>query len=219
MQVHGAMLALHTERPVKIVYSREESFVGHVHRHPAKIWMEHRATREGKLVCVRMRILLDGGARPNDAIPDWGGTALIIASTMGKTNVVQVLLDITANRLHHFHLRVAGNGAGTASKAGAVAGLLGVFRLAVKSYTLATRAPRWAGWPAVYAGGRDCEDEQSVITRISSLYRLPPANFVGAGHLGKFRPVEYRIGHHSVQRLRLRGCSGLSESCGQNNFM
>jgi CO/xanthine dehydrogenase Mo-binding subunit len=62
MQVHGAMLALHTDRPVKMIYSREESFVGHVHRHPAKIWMEHRATREGKLVCVRARILLDGGA-------------------------------------------------------------------------------------------------------------------------------------------------------------
>jgi CO/xanthine dehydrogenase Mo-binding subunit len=62
MQVHGAMLALHTNRPVKIVYTREESFVGHVHRHPAKIWMEHRATRAGRLVCVHARILLDGGA-------------------------------------------------------------------------------------------------------------------------------------------------------------
>ena len=62
MQVHGALLALHTNRPVKIVYSREESFVGHVHRHPAKIWAEHRATKAGKLVCVRVRILLDGGA-------------------------------------------------------------------------------------------------------------------------------------------------------------
>jgi CO/xanthine dehydrogenase Mo-binding subunit len=62
MQIHGAMLALHTGRPVKIVYSREESFVGHIHRHPARIWAEHRATRDGRLVCVRMRILLDGGA-------------------------------------------------------------------------------------------------------------------------------------------------------------
>jgi CO/xanthine dehydrogenase Mo-binding subunit len=62
MQIHGAMLALHTDRPVKIVYSREESFVGHVHRHPAKIWMEHRATRDGRLVNVRAKILLDGGA-------------------------------------------------------------------------------------------------------------------------------------------------------------
>jgi CO/xanthine dehydrogenase Mo-binding subunit len=62
MQVHGAMLALHTNRPVKIVYSREESFYGHVHRHPARIRMEHRANRDGKLVCVRALILIDGGA-------------------------------------------------------------------------------------------------------------------------------------------------------------
>ncbi len=62
MQIHGAMLALHTGRPVKIVYSREESFTGHVHRHPARIWAEHRAMLDGRLVAVRMRILLDGGA-------------------------------------------------------------------------------------------------------------------------------------------------------------
>ena len=62
MQIHAAMLALHTDRPVKMVYNREESFVGHVHRHPARIWAEHRATRDGRLVDVRMRILLDGGA-------------------------------------------------------------------------------------------------------------------------------------------------------------
>jgi CO/xanthine dehydrogenase Mo-binding subunit len=62
MQIHGALLALHTNRPVKIVYSREESFVGHIHRHPARIWAEHRATRDGRLVNVRVRILLDGGA-------------------------------------------------------------------------------------------------------------------------------------------------------------
>ncbi len=62
MQVHGGMLALHTNRPVKFVYTREESFFGHVHRHPARIWMEHRANRDGKLVCVRARILVDGGA-------------------------------------------------------------------------------------------------------------------------------------------------------------
>jgi CO/xanthine dehydrogenase Mo-binding subunit len=62
MQIHGGMLALHTGRPVKIVYNREESFVGHIHRHPARIWAEHRATRDGRLVAVRMRILLDGGA-------------------------------------------------------------------------------------------------------------------------------------------------------------
>ncbi len=62
MQIHAALLALHTGRPVKMVYSREESFVGHVHRHPARIWAEHRATHDGRLLAVRMRVLVDGGA-------------------------------------------------------------------------------------------------------------------------------------------------------------
>jgi CO/xanthine dehydrogenase Mo-binding subunit len=62
VQLHRAGLALHTNRPVKMVYNREESFVGHVHRHPARIWAEHRADRDGKLVCVHMRIVIDGGA-------------------------------------------------------------------------------------------------------------------------------------------------------------
>jgi len=62
IQAHAALLALRTSRPVKMVYSREESFVGHIHRHPARIWAEHRATAAGRLVAVRTRILLDGGA-------------------------------------------------------------------------------------------------------------------------------------------------------------
>jgi CO/xanthine dehydrogenase Mo-binding subunit len=62
IQIHAAMLALRTDRPVKMVYTREESFVGHIHRHPARIWAEHRATSEGRLVAARMRIRLDGGA-------------------------------------------------------------------------------------------------------------------------------------------------------------
>jgi CO/xanthine dehydrogenase Mo-binding subunit len=62
IQIHAAMLALYTGRPVRFVYSREESFVGHIHRHPARIWAEHRARRDGTLAGVRMRILLDGGA-------------------------------------------------------------------------------------------------------------------------------------------------------------
>src|SRR5260370_1269898 len=62
MQAHACMLALRTGRPVKIVYGRAESFVGHVHRHPARMRYEHGATREGTLVYVKARIMLDGGA-------------------------------------------------------------------------------------------------------------------------------------------------------------
>jgi xanthine dehydrogenase D subunit len=62
MQIHACMLALRTGRPVKMVYSREESFVGHVHRHPCRMRYAHGAARDGRLVFVRARIVLDGGA-------------------------------------------------------------------------------------------------------------------------------------------------------------
>jgi CO/xanthine dehydrogenase Mo-binding subunit len=62
MQAHACLLALHTGKPVKMVYGREESFFGHVHRHPAWMRYEHGADRDGRLVYVKCRILLDGGA-------------------------------------------------------------------------------------------------------------------------------------------------------------
>ncbi|WP_129843101.1 xanthine dehydrogenase subunit D [Streptomyces sp. RFCAC02] len=62
VQAHACLLALSTGRPVKMVYNREESFLGHVHRHPARLHYEHGALRDGTLVYVRARIVLDGGA-------------------------------------------------------------------------------------------------------------------------------------------------------------
>jgi CO/xanthine dehydrogenase Mo-binding subunit len=62
LQIHTCLLALATKRPVRMTYGREESFYGHVHRHPAKLWYAHGATKTGELVFVRATIVLDGGA-------------------------------------------------------------------------------------------------------------------------------------------------------------
>jgi xanthine dehydrogenase D subunit len=62
MQIHACLLALVTRKPVKMVYSREESFFGHVHRHPAQLWYRHHADRDGTLVNVECRMVFDGGA-------------------------------------------------------------------------------------------------------------------------------------------------------------
>jgi xanthine dehydrogenase D subunit len=62
MHVHLCLLALKTGRPVKIVYSRLESFLGHVHRHPARMWYRHHATSDGILQRVECRLVFDGGA-------------------------------------------------------------------------------------------------------------------------------------------------------------
>ncbi|MFF8277313.1 xanthine dehydrogenase family protein molybdopterin-binding subunit [Streptomyces lateritius] len=62
MQILASVLALRTGKPVKMVYNRYESFFGHVHRHPAKLYYEHGATKDGKLTHMKCKIVLDGGA-------------------------------------------------------------------------------------------------------------------------------------------------------------
>jgi len=93
MQLHAALLALHTNRPVKMVYNREESFTGHVHRHPARIWAEHRASRDGRLVNVRMRILLDGGAYASSST---AVTANAASFACGPYSVPNALIESTS---------------------------------------------------------------------------------------------------------------------------
>ncbi|MFC5746875.1 xanthine dehydrogenase subunit D [Actinomadura rugatobispora] len=62
MQIHAGMLALRTGRPVKMSYNRQESFFGHVHRHPALMRYEYGATVDGRLLYADVEIILDGGA-------------------------------------------------------------------------------------------------------------------------------------------------------------
>ncbi|MBV9578133.1 MAG: xanthine dehydrogenase subunit D [Chloroflexi bacterium] len=62
MQIHLCLLALKTGRPVKMVLSRQDSFFAHVHRHPARMWYRHHASRSGELLKVEARLVLDGGA-------------------------------------------------------------------------------------------------------------------------------------------------------------
>ncbi|MFF0425770.1 xanthine dehydrogenase family protein molybdopterin-binding subunit [Streptomyces sp. NPDC004520] len=68
MQILASVLALRTNKPVKMVYNRYESFFGHVHRHPAKLYYEHGATKDGKLTHVKCKIVLDGGAYASSTV-------------------------------------------------------------------------------------------------------------------------------------------------------
>lgn len=78
IQVHACLLALHTGKPVKMVYNREESFYGHVHRHPATLHYEHGADADGRLRYVKARIFLDGGAYASST-----GAVVANAATLG----------------------------------------------------------------------------------------------------------------------------------------
>ena len=98
MQIHACMLALRTERPVKMVYSREESFYGHVHRHPCRMRYEHGATEDGRLVYVRARIVLDGGAYASSSTAVCSNAACFAAGPYAVPNAhLEALVAYTNN--------------------------------------------------------------------------------------------------------------------------
>jgi xanthine dehydrogenase D subunit len=88
MQIHACMLALNTRRPVKMMYGREESFFGHVHRHPARIWMRHGADRDGALVAVSVRMVVDGGAYSSSSAAVIGNASTFAAGPYEVPNVL-----------------------------------------------------------------------------------------------------------------------------------
>lgn len=90
MQAHACMLALHTGRPVKIVYDREESFFGHVHRHPCKMRYEHGATLSGEIVYVKARVVFDGGAYASSSTAVCSNGARL---ALGPYEVPNALID------------------------------------------------------------------------------------------------------------------------------
>ena len=93
MQIHACMLALHTGRPVRITYDRAESFLAHVHRHPSRIWMRTGASRDGRLVYVRARVVIDGGAFASSSTAVIGNATTFAA---GPYEVPNALLEGTA---------------------------------------------------------------------------------------------------------------------------
>jgi xanthine dehydrogenase D subunit len=93
MQIHACLLALRTGHPVKMVYSREESFFGHVHRHPARLYYEHGAAADGTLVYVTARTYLDGGAYTSSS-PAVAANAATLGA--GPYEVPNVVIDVYA---------------------------------------------------------------------------------------------------------------------------
>jgi CO/xanthine dehydrogenase Mo-binding subunit len=62
VQIVLGLAAQHFKRPIKIIWSREESILYHHKRHPISIWTKWGAKRDGTLVALEARIIGDTGA-------------------------------------------------------------------------------------------------------------------------------------------------------------
>ncbi|NQU38263.1 MAG: molybdopterin-dependent oxidoreductase, partial [Actinobacteria bacterium] len=77
-QIHGALLAIHTGRPVKFEYSRDETFLARYHRRPMNFWVRHHARRDGTLVNLEVRMIAEDGPYLNTSGPAIGSSAALI---------------------------------------------------------------------------------------------------------------------------------------------
>lgn len=60
-----AALRLHERgihRPVRIIWTREESIIGHHKRHAGNIYAKWGATKDGKITAIKSEVILDAGA-------------------------------------------------------------------------------------------------------------------------------------------------------------
>jgi CO/xanthine dehydrogenase Mo-binding subunit len=78
-------------RPVKTIWSREESIIGHCKRHPMWLRCKWGATREGRLVAVEVRVVADGGAYCYTTNKVLGNTAV---TCTGPYEIPNVKVDV-----------------------------------------------------------------------------------------------------------------------------
>jgi len=64
VEIYLALLAKHTNRPVRLVYTREESIFGHSKRHPYVINHRTGVKKSGRITAAEIEIISDSGAYP-----------------------------------------------------------------------------------------------------------------------------------------------------------
>jgi CO/xanthine dehydrogenase Mo-binding subunit/aerobic-type carbon monoxide dehydrogenase small subunit (CoxS/CutS family) len=57
-----ALLTMKTQRPVRLVFTREESIVSTAKRHPSRTMLRMGLTRDGHIRALQMKMICDGGA-------------------------------------------------------------------------------------------------------------------------------------------------------------
>ncbi|HEY43000.1 MAG TPA: xanthine dehydrogenase family protein [Anaerolineae bacterium] len=86
-------------RPVKIIWSREESILGHHKRHPFIIRAKWGATKVGKVIAAEMEVIQDGGAYAYTSTKVLGNATLMCTGPYEIPNVKVDAYSVYTNHL------------------------------------------------------------------------------------------------------------------------
>ncbi len=90
-QIHAALGALHTGRPTRIVWTREETQLATTKRHPTQMHYKAALSQEGRLLALQVSVLADTGAYASWA-PNIARKMLVHAA--GPYEIPNISIDI-----------------------------------------------------------------------------------------------------------------------------
>ena len=105
----AAWLARAARRPVKLVLSRMQDFEMQRSRHPARIWMQTGARRDGTILARDVRITIDGGAYADESPPVLAFALLMSRGPYRIPNVRASGQAVYTNKLRAGSFRGFGN--------------------------------------------------------------------------------------------------------------
>lgn len=99
VQIVLALAVLKLERPVKIIWSREESIMGHHKRHPMTVKAKWGATNEGILTAAEVTVISDSGAYAYTSTKVLGNATLMCTGPYVIPNVSVDAYTVYTNNL------------------------------------------------------------------------------------------------------------------------
>jgi CO/xanthine dehydrogenase Mo-binding subunit len=87
LQIALALATMELQRPVKAIWSREESIRYHHKRHPMRMWAKWGATKAGKVVAMEARVVGDVGAYNYTSNKVLGNSNLMISGPYEIDNI------------------------------------------------------------------------------------------------------------------------------------
>jgi CO/xanthine dehydrogenase Mo-binding subunit len=99
VQIVLALAAWKLNRPVKIIWSRQESLIGHGKRHPMVIRAKWGATRQGKLTASETTFIADGGAYMYTTNKVLGNSTITQTGPYAIPNVKSDVIGVYTNNI------------------------------------------------------------------------------------------------------------------------
>jgi CO/xanthine dehydrogenase Mo-binding subunit len=92
-----ALALYHLQKPVRMVFSREEAFLATSKRHPSRIHLKSGITKDGKLLALKARILFDSGPYASYGVPIAMRAAIHITGPYEVENVDVESISVYTN--------------------------------------------------------------------------------------------------------------------------